>query len=91
MLCRLFEGRLINTIQQVLIGVWLQQHGSLEGIPYSVDTQNIEQTVTFIRTYMTNRQDPALTSPPLSHNAWHYIMMEHSKESRSKSSMKEIY
>lgn len=84
-------ARIPNTIQQVLIGVWLQQHGSLEGIPYSVDAQNVEQTVTFIRTYMTNRQDPALTSPPLSHNAWHYIMMEDSKEHRSKSSMKEIY
>ena len=48
-------------IQQVLIGSWLQRHNTLQGMPYSVDRQNVDATVAFIRAYTANRNDPAAT------------------------------
>ena len=78
-------------IQQVLVGSWLQQHNSLQGMPYSVDQQNVESTVNFIRAYMTNRNDPALNQPPLCYNAWHYLLMGGNVKKKGKEKMKAIY
>ncbi|MCR5077660.1 MAG: DUF6057 family protein [Prevotella sp.] len=76
--------------QQVLVGVWLQRHPSLDGMPYSVDRQNVESTVNFIRTYMADKSDGALSSPPLSQNAWHYLLMGSSSK-KGKEKMRDIY
>ena len=78
-------------IQQVLVGSWLQQHNSLQGMPYSVDQQNVESTVNFIRAYMNNRNDPALNQPPLCYNAWHYLLMGGNVKKKGKEKMKAIY
>lgn len=78
-------------IQQVLIGSWLQRHNTLHGMPYSVDRQNVDATVAFIRAYMTNRNDPALNQPPLAYNAWHYLLMGGNAKKRGKEKMQTIY
>lgn len=78
-------------IQQVLIGSWLQKHNTLQGMPYSVDRQNVDATVAFIRAYMTNRNDPALNQPPLSYNAWHYLLMGGNTKKKGKEKMQNIY
>ena len=78
-------------IQQVLIGSWLQRHNTLQGMPYSVDRQNVDATVAFIRAYMTNRNDPALNQPPLAYNAWHYLLMGGNTKKKGKEKMSNIY
>lgn len=78
-------------IQQVLIGSWLQKHNTLQGMPYSVDRQNVDATVSFIRAYMTNRNDPALNQPPLAYNAWHYLLMGGNTKKKGKEKMQNIY
>lgn len=78
-------------IQQVLIGSWLQRHNTLQGMPYSVDRQNVDATVDFIRAYMTNRNDPALNQPPLAYNAWHYLLMGGNTKKKGKEKMQTIY
>lgn len=78
-------------IQQVLIGSWLQKHNTLQGMPYSVDRQNVDATVSFIRAYMTNRNDPALNQPPLAYNAWHYLLMGGNAKKKGKERMQTIY
>lgn len=78
-------------IQQVLIGSWLQQHNTLQGMPYSVDRQNVDATVAFIRAYMTNRNDSALNQPPLAYNAWHYLLMGGNTKKKGKEKMQTIY
>lgn len=78
-------------IQQVLIGSWLQKHNTLQSMPYSVDRQNVDATVSFIRAYMTNRNDPALNQPPLAYNAWHYLLMGGNAKKKGKEKMQTIY
>lgn len=78
-------------IQQVLIGTWLQRHNTLQGMPYSVDQQNVDATVAFIRAYMTNRNDPALNQPPLCYNAWHYLLLGGNTKRKGKEKMPGIY
>ena len=78
-------------IQQVLIGTWIQRHNTLQGMPYSVDQQNVDATVAFIRAYMTNRNDPALNQPPLCYNAWHYLLLGGNTKRKGKEKMPGIY
>lgn len=78
-------------IQQVLIGTWLERHNTLQGMPYSVDQQNVDATVAFIRTYMSNRNDPALNQPPLCYNAWHYLLLGGDTKRKGKEKMRNIY
>ena len=78
-------------IQQVLIGTWLERHNTLQGMPYSVDQQNVDATVAFIRAYMTNRNDPALNQPPLCYNAWHYLLLGGNTKRKGKEKMPGIY
>lgn len=78
-------------VQQVLIGSWLQRHNTLQGMPYSVDRQNVDATVSFIRAYMTNRNDSALNQPPLAYNAWHYLLMGGNTKKKGKERMQTIY
>lgn len=78
-------------IQQVLIGTWLQRHNTLQGMPYSVDQQNVEATVAFIRAYTATPNDPALNQPPLCYNAWHYLLMGGNAKKKGKERMNSIY
>ena len=78
-------------IQQVLVGSWLQTHQSLQGMPYSVDQQNVQSTIQFIQTYMADPSSPALSQPPLCYNAWHYLMSGKNAKKKGKEKMKNIY
>lgn len=80
-----------NAIQQVLIGSWLQRHNTLQDMPYSVDRVNVEQTVQFIQAYMSRRDNPVLNQPPLSHNAWHYLLLGGPAKKKGKEKMQNIY
>lgn len=84
-------GHIPYAIQQVLIGSWLQRHNTLQGMPYSVDRQNVDTTIAFIRAYMTNRNNPALNQPPLAYNAWHYLLMGGNTKKKRKEKMQTIY
>lgn len=84
-------GHIPYAIQQVLIGSWLQRHNTLQGMPYSVDRQNVDTTIAFIRAYMTNRNNPALNQPPLAYNAWHYLLMGGNTKKKGKEKMQTIY
>lgn len=63
------------SFQQILIGTWLQLNNNINNIPYSVDPNEVNNTLSFIRTYMTNRNSPELSQAPLVNNAWHYILL----------------
>ena len=65
-----------RAFQQVLVGQWLREHSNLSSMPYSVSAANVSSTVEFIRTYMADRRSPSLQRPPLSTNAWHYLLAE---------------
>ncbi len=67
-------SRIPTAVQETLIGQWLQTHSTLQGIPFTLDKTVVDDTVDFIRTYMANRNDPRLSLPPLSYNAWRYIL-----------------
>lgn len=78
-------------IQQVLVGSWLQTHNSLQGMPYSVDQQNVQSTIQFIQTYMSDPASPALSEPPLCYNAWHYLLTGKGAKKKGKEKMRTIY
>lgn len=81
-----------KAFQEVLVGVWLQQHGSLRDIPYSLDKMTVENTLNFIGTYMRNQEASELSQPPLSTNAWHYLLIGSRKqEKQGKQKMQLIY
>lgn len=63
-------------VQQMLTGNWLQKHGTLRGMPFSVDQQNAWSTAQFLSTYSRNHNDPSLSVPPLSYNVWHYMLLQ---------------
>lgn len=76
--------------QEILIGRWIQSHGSLQGLPYSVDQMTVEHTLDFIRTYSTNKNDPRLSQLPLCTNAWNY-MLRGAKAPERKDNKQTIY
>lgn len=84
--------RIPRVFQQVIIGTWMQQHNDLRSMPYSVDAQTVNETVEFVRLYMSKGNREQLDAPPYCYNAWHYIMLsELGKEGRKKEVAKEIY
>lgn len=76
--------------QEILIGRWIQSHGDLKGLPYSVDQMTVENTVDFIRTYTTNKNDARLDQLPLCTNAWNY-MLRGTKAPERKDNKQAIY
>lgn len=69
-----------RTIQEVLIGHWMQTHNDPRTMPYSVDGQTVNNTLGFIQTYMKNPNDPQLNQPPYVSNAWHYLTAKANKQ-----------
>lgn len=47
-----------RTFQEILIGNWMKTHSDPRTIPYSVDAQNVNNTLNFIQLYMQNPKDP---------------------------------
>ena len=81
-----------RTFQEILIGNWMKTHSDPRTIPYSVDAQNVNNTLNFILLYMQNPKDPQLNQQPYVSNAWHYVMVQGADEaSKKKEGMKEVY
>ena len=81
-----------RTFQEILIGNWMKTHSDPRTIPYSVDAQNVNNTLNFIQLYMQNPKDPQLGQQPYVSNAWHYVMVQGVDEaSKKKEGMKEVY
>lgn len=81
-----------RTFQEILIGNWMKTHSDPRTIPYSVDAQNVNNTLNFILLYMQNPKDPQLDQQPYVSNAWHYVMVQGADEAAGKKEgMKEVY
>ena len=79
-----------RSFQEILIGNWMKTHSDPRTIPYSVDAQNVNNTLNFIQLYMQNPKDPQLGQQPYVSNAWHYMVIQ-DKEEVKKEEKKTIY
>ena len=81
-----------RSFQEILIGNWMKTHSDPRSIPYSVDAQNVNNTLNFIQLYMQNPKNPLLNQQPYVSNAWHYMMVQGTDEAAGKKEgMKEVY
>ena len=81
-----------RTFQEILIGNWMKTHSDPRSIPYSVDAQNVNNTLNFIQLYMQNPKDPQLSQQPYVSNAWYYVMVQGADEAaKKKEEKKTIY
>ena len=79
-----------RSFQEILIGNWMKTHSDPRTIPYSVDAQNVNNTLNFIQLYMQNPKNPLLNQQPYVSNAWHYMVIQ-DKEEAKKEEKKTIY
>ena len=81
-----------RSFQEILIGNWMKTHSDPRTIPYSVDAQNVNNTLNFIQLYMQNPKNPQLNQQPYVSNAWHYMVVQGADEAAGKKEgMKEVY
>ena len=81
-----------RSFQEILIEQWMKTHNDPRTIPYSVDAQNVNNTLNFIQIYLRNPKDPQLSQQPYVSNAWHYMVVQGADEAaRKKEGMKEVY
>ena len=81
-----------RSFQEILIGNWMKTHSDPRTSPYSVEAQNVTNTLNFIQLYMQNPKDPQLGQQPYVSNAWHYVMVQGADEAAGKKEgMKEVY
>ena len=85
-------SRIPNAYQQALVMQWTQQHGSFEGMPWSIEPATCNLLTQFVNIYMKNPNDPSLSMPPLAGTFWSYMLVsQEGKEKKGKQQMKEIY
>ena len=81
-----------RSFQEILIEQWMKTHNDPRTIPYSVDAQNVNNTLNFIQIYLRNPKDPQLSQQPYISNAWHYMVVQGADEAAGKKEgMKEVY
>lgn len=81
-----------RSFQEILIGNWMKTHSDPRTIPYSVDAQNVNNTLNFIQLYMQNPKDSQLSQQPYVSNAWYYVMVQGADEAaKKKEEKKTIY
>ena len=81
-----------RSFQEILIEQWMKTHNDPRTIPYSVDTQNVNNTLNFIQIYLRNPKDPQLCQQPYVSNAWYYMVVQGADEAaRKKEEKKTIY
>lgn len=81
-----------RSFQEILIEQWMKTHSDPRTIPYSVDTQNVNNTLNFIQIYLRNPKDPQLSQQPYVSNAWYYMVVQGADEAAGKKEgMKEVY
>ena len=79
-----------RSFQEILIEQWMKTHNDPRTIPYSVDAQNVNNTLNFIQIYLRNPKDPQLSQQPYVSNAWYYMVIQ-DKEEAKKEEKKTIY
>ena len=85
-------SRIPNAYQQALVMQWTQQHGSFEGMPWSIEPATCNLLTQFVNLYMKNPSDPSLSMPPLANTFWSYMLVsQEGMEKKGKQQMKEIY
>ena len=81
-----------RSFQEILIEQWMKTHNDPRTIPYSVDAQNVNNTLNFIQIYLRNPKDPQLSQQPYVSNAWYYMVVQGADEAaRKKEGMKKVY
>lgn len=81
-----------RSFQEILIEQWMKTHNDPRTIPYSVDAQNVNNTLNFIQIYLRNPKDPQLSLQPYVSNAWYYMVVQGADEAaRKKEGMKKVY
>ena len=80
-----------RSFQEILIEQWMKTHNDPRTIPYSVDAQNVNNTLNFIQIYLRNPKDPQLSQQPYVSNAWHYMVVQGADEASKKKEEKTIY
>ena len=60
-------------------------------MPYSIEPQWQQLMVQFIQAYMSNRESPVLSTPPLSNTFWNYMLINKRKAKGTKKESKEVY
>lgn len=81
-----------RSFQEILIEQWMKTHNDSRTIPYSVDMQNVNNTLNFIQIYLRNPKDPQLSQQPYVSNAWYYMVVQGAEEAAGKKEgMKEVY
>lgn len=81
-----------RSFQEILIEQWMKTHNDPRTIPYSVDAQNVNNTLNFIQIYLRNPKDPQLSQQPYVSNAWYYMVVQGADEAAGKKEgMKEVY
>ncbi len=84
--------RIPNAYQQALAMQWTQQHGSFEGMPWSIEPATCNLLTQFVNLYTKNPKDPSLSVPPLGDTFWSYMLVsQKGMEKKGKQQMKEIY
>jgi hypothetical protein len=84
--------RIPNAYQQALAMQWTQQHGSFEGMPWSIEPATCNLLTQFVNLYTKNPKDPSLSVPPLGDTFWSYMLVsQEGMEKKGKQQMKEIY
>ena len=73
-----------RSFQEILIEQWMKTHNDPRTIPYSVDAQNVNNTLNFIQIYLRNPKDPQLSQQPYISNAWHYMVVQGADEAAGK-------
>ena len=78
--------------QQALVMQWTQEHGSFEGMPWSISPATCQLLTQFVGIYMKNPKDHALKTPPLANTFWAYSLVpEEGREKKEKQPMRDIY
>lgn len=81
-----------RSFQEILIEQWMKTHNDPRTIPYSVDAQNVNNTLNFIQIYLRNPKDPQLSQQPYVSNAWYYMVVQGADEAAGKKKgMREVY
>lgn len=81
-----------RSFQEILIEQWMKTHNDPRTIPYSVDAQNVNNTLNFIQIYLRNPKDPQLSQQPYVSNAWYYMVVQGADEAaKKKEEKKTIY
>lgn len=81
-----------RSFQEILIEQWMKTHNDPRTIPYSVDMQNVNNTLNFIQIYLRNPKDPQLSQQPYVSNAWYYMVVQGADEAaKKKEEKKTIY